>query len=72
MPKQTKLSIPKAIRLAKDLGWDFKQDFHAQNTSEGSRALAAIAKLVGYRKPRNGSGSTARYFFAYLKRKIRK
>jgi len=30
--------------------------------------LAAIAKLAGYRKPSNASGSTARYFYYHLSR----
>ena len=30
--------------------------------------LVDVAKAVGYRRPRNANGSTARYFFAYLAR----
>ena len=30
--------------------------------------LVDVAKAVGYRRPKNANGSTARYFFAYLAR----
>lgn len=47
------------------MGVDFNKDFHAQSISP---ELGALAKLVGYRKPANASGSTGRYFFTYLKK----
>ena len=61
----TKISKLEAYRLAKKAGADFNKDVHAQNIGVLSD-IAAIAKLVGYRKPKNASGSTGRYFFYHL------
>lgn len=60
-----KISKTEAVRLAEKMGVDFNKDFHAQSFGN---ELAALAKLVGYRKPSNASGSTGRYFFYYLKK----
>lgn len=68
MPKK-KMSITDAKDYAKSYGWDFAKDFYEQNTASKSAELAALAKLVGYKKSASASGSTARYFFEYLKKK---
>jgi hypothetical protein len=64
-----KMSAAEAKEYAKGYGWNFSKDFHEQSTSSMSAELTALAKLVGYKKPASGSGSTARYFFAYLQKK---
>ena len=64
-----KMSIAEAKEYAKGYGWDFSEDFYSQNSSSKSAELAALAKLVGYKKSAIASGSTARYFFEYLKKK---
>ncbi len=61
-----KISKSEAKTMAKKIGVDFNKDFHSQ--SFGSE-LAAIAKLQGYRKPKNANGSTGRYYFNYLQKK---
>lgn len=43
-------------------------DFHTLRASEVD-ALLAYADEYKYRKPRNASGSRARYFFHYLQRR---
>ena len=63
-----KITKCEAKRLAKNAGWDFNKDFHAQNSMSKGEDLAAIAKLAKYRKPKTASGSTARYFFHYLEK----
>ena len=60
-----KISKIDAYRLAKKAGANFNKDVYAQGISVLSD-LAAIAKLAGYRKPKNASGSTGRYFFEHL------
>ena len=57
----------KAAALALLPRLDLSADFHALDSDTVQR-LADTAKAVGYRKPRNANGSTARYFFAYLAR----
>jgi len=64
-----KMSAEEAKEYAKKYGWNFNKDFHEQSTISKSEELAALAKLVGYKKPSSSSGSTARYFFEYLKKK---
>lgn len=46
---------------------DLKADFFTLSSSTVLE-LVDVAKAVGYRRPRNANGSTARYFFAYLAR----
>lgn len=65
---KSKMSKQEARKLVQKLGWDFGKDYHAQDTSSKNETLLAVAKLVGYRKPASASGSTARYFFYYLKK----
>lgn len=57
----------KAAALALLPHLDLTADFHALD-SDTVLQLADVAKAVGYRRPRNANGSTARYFFAYLAR----
>jgi len=48
---------------------DFSTDFHTL-TSWQCEALNVWAKLTGYRKPQHASGSTGRYFFLHLVKKV--
>lgn len=57
----------KAAALAMLPGLDLTADFHTLGSDTVQR-LADTARAVGYRRPRNANGSTARYFFAYLAR----
>jgi hypothetical protein len=63
-----KITKEEARTLAKKVGVDFNKDFYQQGFQMATE-LVAIAKLKGYRKPKNANGSTARYFFQYLKKK---
>lgn len=63
-----KISKCEAKRLAKNAGWDFSKDFHAQSNASKTADLIAIAKLAKYKKPASASGSTARYFFNNLEK----
>jgi hypothetical protein len=56
-----KMSAAEAKEYAKGYGWNFSKDFYEQSTTSMSAELAALAKLVGYKKPSTASGSTARY-----------
>ncbi len=64
MPTISKID---AYRLAKKAGARFSKDYFQQSSGVQSE-MAAIAKLAGYRKPANASGSLSRYFFAHLDR----
>lgn len=57
----------KTAALALLPGLDLTADFFTLSSSTVLE-LADVAKAVGYRRPRNANGSTARYFFAYLAR----
>lgn len=59
MNKQT----TKAVLSSK--GIDFNDDFHVLSSDKVELLLEA-AKEHKYRKPKNASGSTARYFFYHL------
>jgi hypothetical protein len=48
---------------------DFNADFHTLD-SWSVEGLAVWAKLTKYRKPENANGSTARYFFQHLVKKV--
>lgn len=61
------MATKKAAALALLPGLDLAADFHALNSATVER-LVEVARAVGYRKPRNANGSTARCFFAYLAR----
>lgn len=63
------LTRNRAFEMLKLAGVDFDQDFRAQ-CIEYQDLLATWAKLTKYRRPRNASGSTARYFFTHLNRKF--
>jgi len=60
-----KTTIYQANRSAVKLGVDFENDFHAQSYGD---ELTELSKKVGYKKQKNASGSTGRYFFYYLKK----
>lgn len=45
------------------------RDFHSLNSQHVQNVLDA-ARSRKYRKPSNANGSTARYFYAYLMRKV--
>ena len=62
-----KISREEAKRVAVKAGIDFHKDYHTLRSSEVD-TLLTIRKLNGYRKPKNASGSTGRYFFYYLQR----
>ena len=57
----------KAAALTMLPGLNLTADFHTLDSGTVLQ-LADVAKAVGYRKPRNANGSTARYFFEYLTR----
>lgn len=56
-----------AYEACVNAGINMHLNFYQLRTREVER-LAEIAQAVGYRKPRNANGSTARYFFAYVNR----
>ncbi len=68
MPRKNKISKLDAYKMAKKVGVNFNKDYHAQ--SKGNE-LHDLARLAGYRKPKNANGSTGRYFFYHLD-KLRK
>lgn len=47
------------------LGVDFEKDFYEVSLHLAS-ALTKLAKMTGYKKPRNANGSLTRYFFEHL------
>ena len=63
------MTAAEAKEYAKGYGWDFNKGFFEQGKVSMNAELSALAKLVGYRKPASASGSTARYFFEYLKKR---
>ena len=58
-----------ARSILRRAGIDPREDFHALRSGQVDRLLAE-ADAVGYRKPKNASGSRARYFHAYLIRRL--
>lgn len=52
-------------------GFDLDGDFHQVSTHELCDLLCKLAKATKYRKPRNANGSTARYFYQHLAKKIK-
>lgn len=52
-------------------GIDPQANFHTLDNFEVCRLLEA-AKAIGYRKPKNANGSTARYYFAAAVRQWRR
>ena len=65
-----KISIWSAISLAEKAGLSLRKDYFVLSPSEVDKVLG-IAKVYGYRKPKNASGSTARYFWAFMQRNSR-
>jgi hypothetical protein len=68
MIKPTDLS---AIEQARVLGIDFSKDFYAQRVNVGG-ICADLAKMYGYRRPKNANGSRGRYYFMRLQRIVNK
>ncbi len=62
-----KISAYAARDLAEKAGINFHKDFFVLSASEVD-TLLTIRKLTGYRKPKNASGSTGRYFYHYLQK----
>jgi hypothetical protein len=52
-------------------GIDINQDFFTLNSSQ-VHALLEIAKIQGYRQPKNANGSKARYYYQALQRNYNK
>ncbi len=67
MARKRKLTPKEAKAILVADGVDFSKDFHALS-SDHLAWIADIAKLAGYRKSQNASGSTARMYFYYLQR----
>jgi hypothetical protein len=61
------MTSKKTAALAMLPGLNLTADFYTLN-SDTVLQLVDVAKAVGYRRPSNANGSTARYFFAYLAR----
>ena len=62
-----KISINTAVELAGKAGLNLKKDFFQLSFFDVDKVLG-IAKVYGYRKPKNANGSTARYFWAFMQR----
>ena len=62
-----KISIWTAVELAGKAGLNLRKDYFVLSPSEVDKVLG-IAKVYGYRKPKSASGSTARYFWAFMQR----
>ena len=69
MAKITKLQ---AYKLAKRSGIRFSLGDSDRQSLSAMQNLHRIASKCGYRKPKNASGSTARYFFYHLLKLKRK
>ncbi|MBU1141301.1 MAG: hypothetical protein KKG64_02135 [Firmicutes bacterium] len=67
MAKRPTLSKFDAFKLAKKAGAKFNKSSFEQSMSVMGE-IASLAKLAGYKKPSNASGSTGRYFFDHLKK----
>lgn len=61
-----KMAKDEALKLAKAYGIKFTGDFHADCSMSEGGYLSDLAKVVGYRKPKNATGSTGRYFYYHL------
>jgi len=62
-----KISKYTAKDMAEAEGINFSKDFYTLNSSEQVR-LAELAKMQGYRKPKNAPGSLARMYFYHLQK----
>ena len=65
--RKKKLTAPEARQLLVSDGIDLGRDFHELSSYEVGR-VADLAKMAGYRKRKDASGSTARMYFQYLSR----
>ena len=59
------------MEFLRSIGVQKDQDFHELSSDQVERLLEE-ARRVGYRKPKNANGSTARYFYARLQREMSK
>lgn len=59
------------MEFLKSIGVQKDQDFHELTSAQVERLLEE-ARRVGYRRPKNANGSTARYFYARLQREMAK
>jgi hypothetical protein len=57
-----------ALQAFQSAGIKLEDNFHALSSSQVC-VIVDCAKRDGYRKPKNANGSTARYYFAALRRK---
>ena len=64
------INVSYAMSMFNAAGIDYRADFHTLDTSQ-VQAIVDVAAECGYRKPKNASGSTARYFLAAVARKFR-
>ena len=60
-----KITRNEALAAAKHAGIKFTEDFHALKT-DYVILLGELARLSGYKRPTNASGSKSRYFFYHL------
>lgn len=63
MATTKKMTKAEAVKIAKQNGVKFCDDFHGQSVGD---LMADLAKKVGYKKPASATGSTGRYFFNHL------
>jgi len=68
--RNNKITREQAKQLAYIFGVDFDLDFY-QHRLEVSELLLNLAKASKYRKPRNANGSTARYFYEHLNKRVK-
>jgi len=59
------------MEFLRSIGVQKDQDFYELSSDQVERLLEE-ARRVGYRKPKNANGSTARYFYARLQREMSK
>jgi hypothetical protein len=64
-----KISREEAYQRAVAAGADFKRDVFQQPLSVMGE-MHELANKSGYRKPKNANGSTGRYFFEHLKKRL--
>jgi len=66
--RKKRIPACEAKRLLQARGVDMKADFFELRSSDVGIILD-VARAAGYRKSKSASGSKARMFFGYLKRK---
>jgi hypothetical protein len=63
------INVEHALSAFNEARIDWRADFHTLSSSQ-VETLVEIAREQGYRKPKSANGSTARYFFAAVARKL--